>query len=73
MDDIQVGSLSPGIEVWDMDVLDAVEPVITLGGELPGSSAGARDQEGDQEAGSAKSKKQKNPKVRIDTMLLLVP
>ena len=26
---VQVGSLSPGIEVWDMDVLDAVEPVIT--------------------------------------------
>ncbi len=61
---MQVGSLSPGIEVWDMDVLDAVEPVITLGGELPGSSAAAPEQEAEQEAGAGK-KKQKKSKVPI--------
>lgn len=27
-----VGTFEPGIEIWDMDVLDAVEPVATLGG-----------------------------------------
>ena len=27
-----VGSFEPGIEIWDMDVLDAVEPVGVLGG-----------------------------------------
>ena len=46
-----------------MDILDAVEPVITLGGELPGSSAAAQGQEAEQEAGDAKPKKQKKSKV----------
>ena len=46
-----------------MDVLDAVEPVITLGGELPGSSAAALEEEAEQEAGAAKAKKQKKSKV----------
>lgn len=27
--------MSPGIEIWDLDVLDAVEPVAVLGGEAP--------------------------------------
>jgi periodic tryptophan protein 1 len=27
-----IGSFEPGIEIWDMDMLDAVEPVATLGG-----------------------------------------
>ena len=45
-----------------MDVLDAVEPVITLGGELPGSLPGAQQEEANG-AGSTKAKKQKKPKV----------
>ena len=45
-----------------MDVLDAVEPVITLGGELPGSSPGAQ-QEDANEAGGTRTTKHKKTKV----------
>eukprot|EP00890_Picochlorum_soloecismus_P004609 jgi/Picsp_1/5149/NSC_02512-R1_protein len=27
-----VGSFEPGIEIWNLDLLDAVEPIVTLGG-----------------------------------------
>jgi periodic tryptophan protein 1 len=30
---IAVGSMEPGIEIWDLDVIDAVEPAAVLGGE----------------------------------------
>lgn len=29
-----VGTFSPGIEIWDLDVVDSVEPLATLGGEV---------------------------------------
>ena len=54
-----------------MDVLDAVEPIITLGGELPGSSPGAQHEEAN-EAGSTKAKKQKKPKVPAQSTHLTV-
>ena len=34
-----VGSMSPGVEIWDLDVTDSVEPVASLGGELTGAKA----------------------------------
>ena len=70
---LQVGSLGPGIEVWDLDVLDAVEPVATLGGEVGAAAAAAAGAagapaeaaNGGDAAGRKKAKqKQKRKEVR---------
>ena len=42
-----MGTISPGIELWDLDVLDAVEPVSTLGGARMLSAAAAQAPEED--------------------------
>jgi periodic tryptophan protein 1 len=31
---VAIGSFMQGIEIWDLDILDAVEPVVNLGGIL---------------------------------------
>ncbi len=56
---MQVGSISPAIEIWDLDVLDAVEPLVTLGGEAPAASAA----DGSASEGAAIKKKKKKSKV----------
>lgn len=42
-----IGSYETGIEIWDLDVLDAVEPAAVLGGPVGGSSAGVLKNEED--------------------------
>lgn len=32
---VAVGTFQPGIELWNLDVLDVLEPTLTLGGRLP--------------------------------------
>ncbi len=36
-----VGSYGTGIEIWDLDVLDSVEPAAVLGGPVAGADGAA--------------------------------
>jgi len=66
-----VGSFEPGIEIWNMDVLDAVEPVATLGGANY-EAARALAQEANAAEGSGKKGKKKKKK-KTDAQLPQIP
>lgn len=53
-----MGSISPAIEIWDLDVLDAVEPLATLGGEA--TAASPADDPASLEGTATKKKKKKS-------------
>ena len=55
-----MGSISPGIEIWDLDILDAVEPLATLGGEV---SAASKADANAPELTEKKKKKKKKSEV----------
>jgi periodic tryptophan protein 1 len=59
-----VGSFEPGIEIWDLDVLDAVEPVGGLGGA---DYAAARAAAAAEAAGGGGKKKKKTKKAKGGT------
>ncbi|KAI3427937.1 hypothetical protein D9Q98_006327 [Chlorella vulgaris] len=71
-----VGSFEPGIELWDMDVVDAVEPLATLGGAdyaaaraaaatAAAATEGGEGGGGKKKKGSKKKKKGSTPEVPV--------
>ena len=50
-----VGSYGTGIEIWDMDVIDSVEPAAVLGGPAAGADSSAQP----------KPKKKKKPGKKV--------
>jgi periodic tryptophan protein 1 len=59
-----VGSFEPGIEIWNMDVLDAVEPVATLGGADYEAARALAEQEISGGGGGGKKDKKKKKKSK---------
>lgn len=55
-----VGSFTPGIEIWDLDVMEALKPVVVLGGE----DTEAGDDEQQQPIPSEETKAQKKRRKR---------
>ena len=64
-----VGSFEPGIEIWDMDVLDAVEPIATLGGADYAAARTAAAGAAAAPGGSEQRKKKKKKKAKASVCL----
>lgn len=60
---VAIGSMDPGIEIWDLDVADAVEPAAVLGGIEPAAAAEAAAAAGGK---SAKKKAKQKAKKKAE-------
>ena len=69
---VAVGTMQPEIEIWDLDVLDDVEPVSVLGGTLePGAGEGSSEKKSKKKSKKSKKSKQVNYKEGSHTDAVL--
>lgn len=64
-----VGAMEPGIELWDLDVLDAVEPVACLGGQIK-AAANGMDVDAAPETTTPPARKKKKKKKKASPALV---
>lgn len=63
-----VGTFSPAIEIWNLDVLDPLEPTATLGGLDPNSGENSKPKKSSTKKGKKKSKKSSSAEVEDEWM-----
>ena len=73
---VAIGTFKEGIEIWNLDVLDPLEPITTLGGEdMSSAEAAAADamlKAYNEKKESSKKKKVRSEKRRFDDTWLFI-
>ncbi|KAI0565889.1 WD40/YVTN repeat-like containing protein [Gracilaria domingensis] len=62
---VAVGMFTPGIEIWDIDQVNNLEPAVSLGGYGPSSAVKDALAAASKVQGTRKKKKKKKPKLKL--------